>query len=97
LNVNDYIKLIDNSNKEQIRKIININSNIITLDSPIDNYKDGEPLFLYGKEIEDLKCLNHNIIHNLNVKATQDLYKIILLQQEEINNMQIQINSLLNK
>ena len=87
LNINDNIKLIDNSNNEQIRKIININSNIITLDKSIDNYIDGDPLFVYGKEVEDLKTVNHNLIYNLNVKATQDLYNIIKLQQQEIEKL----------
>ena len=95
--INDIIKLIDHSNKEQIRKITNIDSNIITLDKEIDNYIDGDPLFLFGKQIEDLKCLNHNVIHNLNVKATQDLYQIILLQQEEIEQLKTRLEILENK
>jgi hypothetical protein len=84
LNVNDNIKIINHSNEEQIKKIVSINDNVITLDSKIDNYNDGDPLFLYGKEQEDIRCINHNFIYNLNIKATQVLYEIIMKQQEEI-------------
>jgi hypothetical protein len=84
LNVNDNIKIINHSNEEQIKKIVSINDNVITLDSKIDNYKDEDPLFLYGKEEEDIRCVNHNFLYNVNIKATQVLYEIIMKQQEEI-------------
>jgi hypothetical protein len=84
LNVDDNIRIVTHSNDEQIKKIVNINSNVITLDSKIDNYKEGEPLFLYGKEEEDIRCVNHNFLYNVNIKATQVLYEIIMKQQEEI-------------
>ena len=82
--VNDNIKIINHSNEEQIKKIVSINDNVITLDSKIDNYNDGEPLFLYGKEEENIRCVNHNFLYNVNIKATQVLYEIIMKQQEEI-------------
>jgi hypothetical protein len=87
LNVNDNIRIITHSNEEQIKKIVSINDNIITLDSKIDNYKEGDPLFLYGKEQEDIRCVNHNFLYNVNIKATQVLYEIIMKQQQEIEKL----------
>jgi hypothetical protein len=87
LNVNDNIRIITHSNEEQIKKIVSIKENVITLDSKIDNYNDGEPLFLYGKEEENIRCVNHNFLYNVNIKATQVLYEIIMKQQQEIEKL----------
>jgi hypothetical protein len=87
LNVNDNIRIITHSNEEQIKKIVSIKENVITLDSKIDNYKEGDPLFLYGKEQEDIRCVNHNFLYNVNIKATQVLYEIIMKQQQEIEKL----------
>jgi len=71
-----------------------ISSNQFKIDREINNF---DPFLIYGKKVEDAKSLDYNSFIALNTKAIQELYKIIEEQQTVINNMQIQINSLLNK
>ena len=46
---------------------------------------DNDPLFIYGKKVDDFKHLDYQSFHALNTSAIQELYKIIERQQEQIN------------
>ena len=63
----------------QIKRIINNNS--FEIDSDILSNEPEEikhkDIFIYGSKINDFKTLDYKSIFSLNVKATQDLYKII--------------------
>lgn len=75
LTINDKIKIYDDKNNEFIKTIIEIDEDSLTIDSPIDDYKDETPLFIYGKEVAELKNVNYEALFIINMKATQELYK----------------------
>jgi len=89
LNINDEIETYNNLGEKNYYKIKNINSNIIEIDKEISNSN----IFIYGKKVTDFHTLDKTYIYTLNVCATQEIYRIIQRQQEQINEMQIQINN----
>jgi regulator of RNase E activity RraB len=64
--------------------------------------EDGEKIipenitecFVYGYEVDDAHMLTKEYIYALNVSATQELYKIITEQQNQITELQNQIDML---
>ena len=98
--LNDNLQIIANE-KTDYYKIINITNSNIEFDREINNYSYNNcyssNCFIYGKEVNDFHTLNKDYIFTLNVCATQDLYKIIQQQQEQINKLEIQINDIYNK
>ena len=48
----------------------------------------------YGIEVDDFKTLDKTYIFTLNVCATQELYRIILQQQETINSLRNEMNQI---
>ena len=45
-------------------------------------------IFVYGKKIDDFKSVAYNSLHNLNISATQELYKIIQKQNDRIDDLE---------
>jgi hypothetical protein len=62
----------------------------------IDKDIDRDEVFVKGYEIKDLHSLDKNYIYTLNVCATQELYKLIMEQREEINNLKNRLSTLEN-
>jgi len=54
-------------------------------------------IFIYGKKVNDFKKLDYSSLYSLNIKATQELYKLIQHQQTIIENLKIRIIQLENK
>ena len=54
-------------------------------------------IFIYGKKVKDFKKLDYSSLYSLNIKATQELYKLIQHQQTIIENLKIRIIELENK
>ena len=54
-------------------------------------------IFIYGKKVNDFKKLDYSSLYSLNIKATQELYKLIQHQQTIIENLKIRIIELENK
>jgi hypothetical protein len=54
-------------------------------------------IFIYGKKVKDFKKLDYSSLYSLNIKATQELYKLIQHQQSIIDNLQTRIIELENK
>lgn len=75
LSIGDKIKIYDSKNKEHLKEVIGITDNYITIDSSIENYEKDSPVFLYGKEIPDVKNVNYEALFIINMKATQEIYK----------------------
>jgi hypothetical protein len=50
--------------------------------------KDISKVYVYGYELKDFHILDKNMIFSTNVAATQELHKIIMEQQDKINNLQ---------
>ena len=49
--------------------------------------EQADEIFIYGKHTNDFKTLEYNSITSLNTSAIQELYKIIQMQQEQIDNL----------
>uniref|UniRef100_A0A6C0CEJ9 Peptidase S74 domain-containing protein n=1 Tax=viral metagenome TaxID=1070528 RepID=A0A6C0CEJ9_9ZZZZ len=97
LNINTEIK-IDANDETEYYKIIDKTSNSIKLDNNIKLNQRKQPntsnCFIYGTNINDFHTLNKDYIFTLNVSATQELYKIIQQQQEQINKLIIEVENL---
>jgi len=83
--IGDKIRIYDNKNKEHHKEIINISEDYITIDEPIEDYEDGSDLFIYGKEIPDLKNVNYEALFIVNMRATQELYKRVKALEKYLN------------
>jgi hypothetical protein len=60
----------------------------------IDKDIDRDQVFVKGYEIKDLHHLDKKYIYTLNVCATQEIYKLIMEQREEINNLKNRLSIL---
>jgi hypothetical protein len=56
--------------------------------------KQPEALFVYGKEVNDFRVVDYEALTTLNISATQELKKIVDIQQTTIANQQAQIDEL---
>jgi hypothetical protein len=81
LNINDNIKIYDEFGNDNMYNIKEINENVIKIDKDINTSN----VFVFGKEIEDFHTLKKDYIFTLNVCATQELYKLIQQQQQQID------------
>jgi hypothetical protein len=54
-------------------------------------------IFIYGKWVNDFKKLDYSSLYSLNIKATQELYKLIREQETIIETLQTRIIELENK
>ena len=83
----------------QIKRIINNNS--FEIDSDILSNEPEEikhkDIFIYGSKINDFKTLDYKSIFSLNVRATQELYKLIQQQNQIIQDLQNRLSILENK
>ena len=61
------------------------------------NINEINNIFIYGKKVQDFKKLDYSSLYSLNIKATQELYKLIQHQQSIIENLQLRIIELENK
>ncbi len=61
------------------------------------NNNEMNNIFIYGKKVKDFKKLDYSSLYSLNIKATQELYKLIQHQQSIIENLQLRIIELENK
>ncbi len=77
--------IYDDKNKEHQKEIINISEDYITIYEPIEDYEDGSDLFIYGKEIPDVKNVNYEALFIIIMRATQELYKRVKALEKYFN------------
>lgn len=80
----------------KVKSIINETSFEIEEDIEL-TYNEMTNIFIYGKKVKDFKKLDYSSLYSLNIKATQELYKLIQHQQSIIENLQTRIIELENK
>jgi hypothetical protein len=85
ISIGDKIKIYDDKNKEHHKEIIYISKDYITIDSPIEDYEEDTPLFIYGKEIPDVKNVTYEALFIINMRATQELYKRVKALEKYFN------------
>ena len=81
LKVGDKVKLFL-PNEELITTVTSVKKEGFS----VENKVDGE-VFVYGREVSDSRTVDYDAISMLNVSATQELYKIIQAQKEEIESL----------
>lgn len=84
LKVGDRIKLIF-EDLEAIEEVVYANDQEIKIASS----KTGE-VFVYGREVDDFRTVDYEAISMLNVSATQELFKMIQNQSNEIEAIKMQ-------
>ena len=85
LSVGDKIKIYDINNKYHYKKIIEITEDYIVIDEPIENYEEGTDVFIFGKEVDEVKNVNYEALFVINIKATQELHQRLRALEEKIN------------
>jgi len=101
VNVDDNIKLVfgNTSNQEFIiddtpyknrykRRFANVVEVIDDYSFMIDqslNIDETDPLFIYGKEVNDFKQLDYQSLFSLSIASIQELHKIVQSQQKQID------------
>jgi len=100
INIDDELKIVlDNNDKNNLEIVIDdtpynnrYKKRYVKVLNVIDEYSieiDIEipetDIFVYGKKVNDFKKLDYDSLYCLNIKATQELHKIIIQQQEQIN------------
>jgi hypothetical protein len=61
------------------------------------NKDEMNNIFIYGKKVLDFKKLDYSSLYSLNIKATQELYKLVKDQEGIIETLKTRINELENK
>ena len=89
LEVGDRVKIFTNENKEVVASVKSKIKNKLIFD-----FQYSGKAFIYGKEVKDFKVVDYEALAMLNVSATQELYKIIQGQKEEIEMLKKENDSL---
>jgi hypothetical protein len=87
IKINDKLKIFydDFNNKDSPDNLLECIVKEITNDYiVIDKKISVEDCFVYGSFVKDKQTLSYNSIFSVNVSATQELYKIIMNQQKQI-------------
>jgi len=84
ININDNLRIISNDENIDV-KVVEISDNKITIE---DNTINNSNVFIYGTEINDFHSINKDLIYTLNIKATQDLYKLVNTLQKRIEELE---------
>ncbi len=87
LSVGDNIKIYDINNKYHYKKIIEIAEDYIVIDEPIENYEEGTDVFIFGKEVDEVKNVNYEALFVINIKATQELHQRLRALEDIIKNL----------
>ncbi|MGB2467355.1 MAG: tail fiber domain-containing protein, partial [Crocinitomicaceae bacterium] len=89
LEVGNRVKIFTNENKEVVATVKSKTKNKLIFD-----FQYSGKAFIYGKEVKNFKVVDYEALAMLNVSATQELYKIIQGQKEEIEMLKKQNDSL---
>ena len=87
ISIGDNIQILDIDNKPHYKKIVDKNDDYITIDEPIEKYEEDKEIFIYGKEVEDVKNVNYEALFVINIKATQELHQRIKKLEDIIKNL----------
>jgi hypothetical protein len=87
LSLGDNIKIYDINNKYHYKKIIEITEDYIVIDEPIENYEEGTDVFIFGKEVDEVKNVNYEALFVINIKATQELHQRLRALEKIIKNL----------
>jgi hypothetical protein len=69
----DKIQLINARDSRQIATILTREEEVLTVS--LQGVADGEEIFVYGREVDDLRAVDYEALSMLNISATQELSK----------------------
>ncbi len=58
------------------------------------SYNEVKQVFVYGKKEKNFNVLKKEYFHALTISSIQELYKLIMEQREEINNLKNRLSTL---
>lgn len=90
LNVGEKIALIFKNNETKIHTVIAVGNGF-----KIDSDYTGN-VFVYGREVDDLRVIDYEAISMLNLSATQELFNQIQFLQDEVENIKNILNTSLS-
>ncbi|MFI5150170.1 MAG: hypothetical protein ACHQRM_10595 [Bacteroidia bacterium] len=56
----------------------------LLLKGGVPTCKEEDQVFVYGEEVNDFRVVDYEGLSTLNISATQELYKLLMKQQEEL-------------
>ena len=93
--VSSPIKFYDNTNKEYLGKIVNVESTSFKIQTEsIDVSKLQSTYFIYGTEVNDYLTIDKDAIFTINVNATKQLIKQVHTLQEKVDTYESRISTL---
>jgi hypothetical protein len=79
------IRIITNNGNRDMDFVSSPDARTLILKGELPEVKEGENVFVYGQEVNDFRVVDYEGLSTLNISATQELYKLLVKQQEEIN------------
>jgi hypothetical protein len=93
--VSSPIKFYDNTNKEYLGKIVNVESTSFKIQTEsIDVSKLQSTYFIYGTEVNDYLTIDKDAIFTINVNATKQLINQVHTLQEKVDTYESRISTL---
>ena len=80
---------LESATKEEIKAVEKIENYTYRINKTYEGLKD---VFVYGKIEKNLNSLKKEYFHALTISSVQELYKIIMEQKEEIDNLKNRLN-----
>ena len=78
-------------------KVLEKDSNSITIENPQNNSFGEETIFIYGECSNDIKSINYNHITVLNTASIQELNNKIVTLEDKIQSQELIINNLISR
>lgn len=79
------------ADRKEITEVIAVSSSTFTVALP-----DSGQVFVYGRQVSDFRTVDYEALTTLNISATQQLYKILVQQQQTIDALQTEKKELKN-
>lgn len=93
--VSSPIKFYDNTNKEYLGKIVDIESSSFKIQTEsIESSHIQNSYFVYGTEVNDYLTIDKDAIFTINVNATKQLIKKVHTLQEKVDTYESRISTL---
>ncbi len=73
--------------KKELLEVLEITENAFRVNSQLAT-RNSQPVFVYGRQVNDFHTVDYEAISMLNVSATQELYKLIQKQTAKIEQLE---------
>jgi trimeric autotransporter adhesin len=87
----DKVKLISSTSGEKQGEVIAADNFSFTINNWNEN---SEKIFVYGKEVIDFRIVDYDRLFTLNISATQEIVKLLEMQQKLIEELKSKVNEI---